>query len=320
MSSLPPAGAPGPGEALVRVVVIAWNSADVLGGFLASLTSASQGSPEVVIVDNAAPAAPPAPTSTPVPAPVAGSPLAVAAKVLAPGVNLGYGGGANLGAAGATAPWLLIANPDLTFAPGALDALLAAAERWPGAGVLGPGILTPDGQLYPSARQLPSLVRGVGHAVLGWWWPGNPFTRSYRREGGPAQEGPAGWLSGSCLLVRREVFEAVGGFDTSFFMYCEDMDLCERIAAAGHQVVYAPSAVVTHQGGHATAQHSRAMLRAHHDSMALYLSRRYPRGAPLLRLALRVRYLASLVVAGIGAGARPTRGAEALHRAAPPAR
>src|SRR6185437_7241830 len=103
---------------------------------------------------------------------------------------------------------------------------------------LGPAILSPDGTLYPSARQLPSLGRGIGHALCGWWWPSNPWTAAYRRERGVPTERLAGWLSGSCMLVRREAFDAVGGFDPAYFMYFEDLDLCERIGRAGWQNVY----------------------------------------------------------------------------------
>lgn len=286
------------------MVVVTWNSAEVLPGFLASLASATSCDYELVVADNASAVAPTVPEG---------------ARLLSTGGNLGYGAAANLAAAGARTPWLLVANPDLTFRPGALDVLLGAAGRWPRAGVLGPGILTPDGRLYPSARALPSLGRGIGHALLGWWWPANPFTRAYRCEAGPPREGPAGWLSGSCLLLRREAFEAVGGFDPAYFMYCEDMDLCERLARAGWQVVYVPSAVVTHQGGHATRQAAREMLRAHHDSVYRYLARRHRRLAPALRLGLGLRYRASLVIGRLGAGAQPRRSGEELPAPAGPA-
>ena len=104
-------------------------------------------------------------------------------------------------------------------------------SRWPAGGAFGPAIVTPDGQLYPSARALPSLGRGIGHALAGWWWPTNPWTASYRQERESPVEGECGWLSGSALLVRREAFEAVGGFDPKYFMYFEDVDLCDRLGA-----------------------------------------------------------------------------------------
>ncbi|MEO7060558.1 MAG: glycosyltransferase family 2 protein, partial [Lapillicoccus sp.] len=227
------------------------------------------------------------------------------------GSNLGYGGGANLGAVGAREPWLLVVNPDIVFRPGAIDALLDAAGRWPRAGVLGPRIIT-DGKLYPSARELPSLGRGIGHAIFGWVWPSNPWTAGYRREREEPRESRTGWLSGSCLLVRREAFEEVGGFDEAYFMYFEDTDLCQRLGQAGWDVVYAPDSVVDHHGGHSTASRRTAMSKVHHQSAYLYLSRAYPGPVYLpLRVVLRVglwaRYQVSRWVSRVGEGAQPTR-------------
>jgi len=234
------------------------------------------------------------------------------------GGNVGYGRAANVGARGAAAPWLLIANPDVRWCqPGAIDALLAAAARWPRAGAFGPAIVTPDGRLYPSARALPSLGRGIGHALAGWWWPTNPWTSSYRQERESPVEGECGWLSGSALLVRRDAFESVGGFDPKYFMYFEDVDLCDRLARAGWSSIYVPSAVVEHSGGHATRRVPKLMLRAHHTSAYRYLADRYRglRWMPVrfvLRLGLLARYLLARVSVRTAEGAAPTRSADLL--------
>jgi N-acetylglucosaminyl-diphospho-decaprenol L-rhamnosyltransferase len=228
------------------------------------------------------------------------------------GSNRGYGGAANLGVARATEDWVLVVNPDVQFEKGSIDELLAVADRWPRAGALGPRIHTDDGMLYPSARDLPSLGRGIGHAAFGWVWPANPWTASYRRERGAPTEGVVGWLSGSCLMLRREAFLSVGGFDEGYFMYFEDTDLCDRLARAGWDVVYAPSATVVHAGGHATSRNLDAMSKAHHESAYRYLSRRYggPVWAPVrgaLRAGLWGRYQLSRRVRRVVHGAQPTR-------------
>ncbi len=288
----------------VRVVVVTWNSASVLPGFLSSLRAATLSPYDVVVADNSSPdGLPEVPTGV---------------TLLETGGNLGYGKGANLGASGFDGDWLVVANPDVVWAPGALDELLAAAVRWPRAGCLGPAIRTTDGKLYPSARAFPSLGRGLGHAVCGWWWPSNPWTRSYRAEVGTPVEGTTGWLSGSLMVLRREAWEQVGGFDPKYFMYCEDMDLCRRLAEAGWDNVYVPSAVITHVGGHATAGRPRAMLREHHKALYVYLSEHY-RGAQwaplraLLGAGLFLRYLIAARVRSVGEGAAPTRSADLLE-------
>jgi N-acetylglucosaminyl-diphospho-decaprenol L-rhamnosyltransferase len=288
------------------VVVVTYSPGEALADFLTSLQSATTSAYEVVLADNGS---------------VDGAPQAAVrpgVTLLPTGGNLGYGSAANLGAAGTTQDWLVVANPDVVWSPGSLDALLDAAERWPRGGSFGPAIRTPDGRLYPSARAFPSLGRGIGHALCGWWWPGNPWTRSYRAEAGKPVEGPAGWLSGSCLLLRRTAFEEIGGFDPSYFMYAEDMDLGRRLADAGWANVYVPSAVVTHVGGHATSRVASAMVAEHHRALYRYLSRQYagPRYAllrPLLAAGLLLRYLLARRVKSVGEGAAPTRSADVLE-------
>src|SRR5262249_14106314 len=129
-------------------------------------------------------------------------------ELLRTGENIGYGGAANRAVAGLPEDvgWVVVANPDVVWQPGSLDELLAAGERVPRAGALGPLIRDADGAVYPSARMLPSLGRGMGHAVFGAVWPGNPWTRAYRQSEREVVERDAEWLSGSCLLLRRVAF------------------------------------------------------------------------------------------------------------------
>jgi N-acetylglucosaminyl-diphospho-decaprenol L-rhamnosyltransferase len=294
-----------PVSATVRVVVVTWSSDAVLPAFASSLAEATSRPYELVVVDNASPTGPPV--------------LPAGARLVEGGGNLGYGRAANLGASGFTGTFLVVANPDVVWAPGSLDVLLEALDRWPRAGCVGPAIRTPDGLLYPSARAFPSLGRGLGHALFGWWWPANPWTRSYRAETGGPVEGPTGWLSGSLMVLRREAWEQVAGFDPKYFMYCEDMDLCRRLAVAGWQNVYVPSAVITHIGGHATRSESAAMLKEHHKALYTYLSEHYRsrRYAPLrfaLAAGLRFRYLLAARFRSLGEGAAPTRSADLLEK------
>jgi N-acetylglucosaminyl-diphospho-decaprenol L-rhamnosyltransferase len=271
----------------VRVVSIVFHPGDELADFTRSLATATTADVELVLVDNGTDGA------------VADRLAAEAGgRVLRTGENLGYGGGANAGARGAAQPWLVVANPDVVWEPGSLDALLDAAQRYPRAGALGPALLNEDGSVYPSARELPSLTQGVGHAVFGKVWPGNPWTRAYqRRQETAGQERPAGWLSGACLLLRREAFEAVGGFDESYFMFFEDVDLGERLARAGWANVYVPSARVVHVGGVSWKARPAAMISAHHASAERYLHRRYHRWYQLpVRVAISIGLKAREVV------------------------
>ncbi|MDN4614418.1 glycosyltransferase family 2 protein [Leifsonia sp. F6_8S_P_1B] len=264
----------------VLVVTVTYNSADTIRPFLDSLAEAGHAD-EVIAVDNASTEA----------EEVGELVRAAGHRFVELDRNAGYGGGVRAAVeAASTAPdYILVANPDVVFAPGALDALVAAGEQEPGAGSLGPKILEADGRIYPSARRLPSLRTGVAHALFGRIWPGNPWTVKYRAERETETRRDAGWLSGACLLLRASAYRDVDGFDTGYFMYFEDVDLGDRLGRAGWRNVYVPEAVVTHTGAHSTSRARRAMEKAHHDSAYRYLSRRYSAWyfAPL-RLAIQL--------------------------------
>lgn len=271
---------PSPAPDAVRVVCVTYNPGPELEDLAGSLAAATTRDVHLVLVDNGS---------------RGDLPERVAARhggrVVHAGQNLGYGRAANLGAQGLTEPWLVVVNPDIVWGAGSLDALVAAAERYPDAGAFGPALFNVDGTVYPSARALPSLTQGAGHALFARLWPGNPWTRAYQRrqESADGTERDAGWLSGACLLVRREAWEAVGGFDPAYFMFFEDVDLGERLGRSGWRNVYVPSARVTHVGGTSWRERPAAMITAHHTSARRYLHRRYSRWyqAPL-RLAITV--------------------------------
>jgi N-acetylglucosaminyl-diphospho-decaprenol L-rhamnosyltransferase len=269
------------------VVTVTYFSAETLEKFLDTLEKATERDIQVVVADTVS---------------TDGAPQKAAKRanvhLLDIGENVGYGTGCNRGVAELDDRygWIVIANPDLEWEPGSIDTLLEAAKRWPRGGAFGPLIHELDGTVYPSARLLPSFGRGIGHAALGKVWPGNPWTRQYRQESGTPVERVAGWLSGSCLLMRREAFDSVGGFDSRYFMYFEDVDLADRLGRAGWLNVYVPSAGVMHHGGHSTSQASKKMLAVHHESAYRYLADRHQGLAwkPLLAatklgLALRLK-------------------------------
>ncbi|WP_353828595.1 glycosyltransferase [Agromyces sp. SYSU T0242] len=266
----------------VLVVTVAYRSSDAIGPFLDSIPDASPGLRiRTIVVDNASADAD-----------------ATAEAVRSRGVdfvgldrNLGYGGGIDAGidAARTDADFLLIVNPDVVFGKRAITTLLDAATTTPGGGSFGPRILTPAGEVYPSARRFPRVGTGVGHALFGRVVPGNPWSRTYRGEFDDAdRQRPTDWLSGACLLVRMSAYRGVGGFDHGYFMYFEDVDLGRRLGQAGWSNEYVPTATVTHVGAKSTSTAPAKMLRAHHRSAYRFLSRQYDRWyhAPL-RLALR---------------------------------
>lgn len=279
---------PSPQLSSVAVVTVTYNSSTIIGDFLSSVRDSEDTATPVWIVDNDS-------SDWRETEKIAHSYGAHFRKL---DTNLGYGGAINATVAilPAEITHVLISNPDLTIERNTSSLLLAALLATPQCAAAGPRVLNPDGSIYPSARNQPSLRTGLGHALFSNFWPTNPWSRIYRQELAtlePTQR-TVGWLSGACLLVDRAAFTKVGGFDEAFFMYFEDVELGRRFLDNGFTNLYVPDAVITHVGAHSTSGHSAAMIAAHHDSAYLFLSKRYPGRmyAPVrfgLRMALRVR-------------------------------
>lgn len=251
---------------VVAVATVSFGSGDVLEGFLESVPASSADPLLVVVADNG--------TNDPT---VAKLTAASSAHYLPLDRNLGYGGAMNeaIRSLPSDVQWVLVSNPDVVLTAGAIDALVAAGNSDSRIGAVGPAIMT-DGEVYPSARAVPSLRTGIGHALFANIWRGNPWTRAYRRDSSsdPVRR-DAGWLSGACVLVRRSAFNALGGFDVGYFMYFEDVDLGHRLGKAGYRNVYEPAAIVMHSGAHATSDHSAWMIAVHHQSARRFLTRKY---------------------------------------------
>ncbi|MDG4789582.1 glycosyltransferase family 2 protein [Micromonospora sp. WMMD1102] len=240
---------------LVSVVVVSYQTRELILTALATLRTACPGEPyEVIVVDNAS---------------TDGSAAAVAAafpeaRVVRLARNVGFGRAVNIGAARARGDWLLMLNPDTEPVGNVIGELLAFTRERPGHGIYAGRTLAPDGS-------------DDGHSVFGppSLWTLTCFatglstlfgrSRLFNREALP-------WLdraapvrvpaaSGCLLLVRRTLFSQLGGFTPDYFMYCEDLDLCLRATALGAAPVLVPSARVLHVGGAAsTSAGKRVML------------------------------------------------------------
>jgi N-acetylglucosaminyl-diphospho-decaprenol L-rhamnosyltransferase len=192
--------------------------------------------------------------------------------------NPGYGAAINAAVAAlpASVAWIVVSNPDVVYRPHSIATLIRVAEESGAIGAAGPAVENADGSLYPSARSIPSLRTGVGHAVFAPIWLNNPWSRAYRNSNAaPGERRDVGWLSGSCLVIRRSAFDAVGGFDERYFMYFEDVDLGYRLSKAGYRSVFVPEARALHTGAHSTDGDSALMVRAHHNSAKRFIATKY---------------------------------------------
>lgn len=206
--------------------------------------------------------------------------------------NVGFGKAANAGVAVTSSPAVVLANADTRFPPGSAAAMGAYLAAHPDVGAMGPMVRFPDGRLQMSARAFPSIGQAVGHALVGLWHPANRWTRAYRlTDWDHASERDVDWLSGCCIAVNRTAFDAVGGFDPAYFMFVEDVDLCDRLGKAGWRVVFAPVAEVVHAIGGSVSRRRFRMVVEHARSLDRFFARRYATGPrrlvrPLIRLGL----------------------------------
>jgi GT2 family glycosyltransferase len=268
------------------IVIVNYQSYGDLQACLASLGPANDDVPVVVVDHSSNPRAADA---------VAGAFPHV--RLLRVDANEGFAAGVNRGARLLDAPYTVLLNPDSIASPALGQELAAWMDAHPDVGAAGPRIENTDGSTQASARRFPDLTTGIAgrSSWLTRVLPGNPLSR---RNLGPAIEGGTGpadvdWVSGACMIVRREAFHAAGGMDDGFFLYWEDADFCRRLTRLGWRVVYVPAIRVRHTGAGSSRHAADASLAAFHDSAYRLFTKhaRFPTRllAPLVYLALRAR-------------------------------
>lgn len=259
----------GDGRAGVEVglVVVTYNSAAVLPGLLESVAAGCAGvSTRLVVADNASADG----TRDVV------RRLAPDAELVALPRNAGYAAGLNagfraLGPAGA----VLVLNPDVRLHPGAVGRLRAALG--PGVGIAVPRLVGPAGVVARTLRREPTVLRALGEAVLGGDRAGRHPALGEVVTDPAAYAAPASadWATGAAMLVDRRCWEALGGWDESYFLYSEETDFALRAQDRGFALRYVPDAVAEHLGGEAgTDPRLHALLTR--NRVRLYRSRRGP--------------------------------------------
>ncbi len=190
--------------------------------------------------------------------------------------NAGFGAAVNQAARLTRAPLLWLLNPDCVVEPGVFAALEATLAAHQDCAIAAPQLLNADGTTQASARGEPDAWTGLfgRHSVLTPFFPSSALARRNLPAADLAASGvesaEVDWVMGAAMLVRRDRFDAVGGFDEGYFLYWEDADLCRRLRDRGFTTRYVPRARVRHPGGVSAKTASDAATRAFHASAYRY--------------------------------------------------
>lgn len=288
----------GTGPAELSVVIVTYRNAAQIASCLQSINrAASPVSTEVIVVDNSS-----------------GDGTAAAARGAFPGarvverqVNDGFAGGCQVGADMAAGQWLLFLNPDAAIAPDAIEALLGCARRHPDAGIVGGRFVHSDGSADPRSWWGKPSVWSVLCFALGLTtlFHGNAVfdPESSRPWSADLQEDrPAPIVTGALMLVRRDLWDELGGFDPAFLMYGEDTDFCLRAVERGHRPMVTARAVCMHEGGKSSTSVGKLIMLF--TGKVSIVQRHFPAGLHtftigLLLLGVGVRALAGRFVSSL---------------------
>lgn len=264
----------------LSIILVTYNSARVLPSALESIPAAADSIPfEVIIIDNNS-------RDSSADTAVRQMPDAV---IIRNTNNIGFAAACNQGAAIAKGEWLFFANPDLAMDAGSLTTLLAEGERSAKAGLIVPRLRLPDGQFHPTCRRLPSpysILFSRGSA-LNWLYEktSGQKTTSYTLPDYPATTSvPA--VAATAALIRADLFQTVGGFDTRFFLYMEDTDLSFRLTQSGYQNLFVPSSGGVHLWKKGSDVWPMVRLSRQHFSVWQYFLKHVPNGYSLIVLPI----------------------------------
>lgn len=267
------------GTKLLTVVIVNWNTLRLLRSCLESMGKLFGDSRfEVIVVDNDSSDGSPEMVESSFPSVV----------LLRQTENLGFSRGNNVGIRAANGRYILLLNSDTEVLGDALEKMCVHMEAHHDIGVLGAKLLNPDHSIQLSCRRFPSYRTALFHrySILTRLFPRNRYSSEYlMTRTGHEEVMEVDWVSGACLLARREAVIGVGLLDEEFFMYAEDVDWCYRMKRAGWRVVYFPAAEVMHHIGKSSRKMPVKTTYERHRSMWLFYRKHYSHGIVLVDVA-----------------------------------
>ena len=275
------------------VIIVNYHSWPLTLACVASLRATHRDDVEILVVDNDTETVPELPADV---------------YLIRSGENLGLTKAWNRAIPKTAGELVVLLNPDTVLEEDFFDRVEAFFDGEPSAGVAGPRILDADGELQLSARKEIGFLSGLlgRTSLLTHLYPKSPLVRNqFPALGAPSLPTVVDWVSGACMVVRRETLEGISPLDERFFLYFEDTDLCRRARENGWRIFYLPEVEVLHQTGGSSRSKPRAIWLLH-KSAFLYHRKHGPRGPLNLYSAavlagLTVRALAKLVASMVAA-------------------
>ena len=268
----------------LSVIIVSYNAKTYLENCLHSLYEHTKLRPlEVIVVDNASTDGSVAMLERRFPE----------VKTISSLDNIGFSGANNRAMREATGEFYLLLNSDAVVTPGAVDTMLRIIREKPDVGTLGPLLRNEDGSVQISyGRMIDLHTEAMQRFLTRGNTRGNALVRRFIERRSKKEAYPD-WVSGACMMLRAEAVKQVGLFDDRFFMYSEEVDLCERIRREGYRVFYTPEAEVVHVGGKSTEANPEKAAFEYRRSQLYFYSKHYGRGKVLL---LKAYLLASIAV------------------------
>jgi len=257
----------------LSIILVSYNAREHLEACLRSLhENPASISTEIIVVDNAS---------------TDGSRESVPKdrsdiRLIASRENLGFAGANNLGFRASRGKFILFLNTDTLIGKGTLDRLCSMLHDHSDAGAVGPALFRSEASPQVSFGNRVDFFAQWRQKYL---W--NPYYA--RRLKTARRPRKVGWLSGACLMVRREVFSSIDGFDEHFFLYFEDIDLCYRIRRTGFRLLFFPEIRIMHKGSGSTASQAR-FCRFHYRKSQLYFYRKHNSSFSLWLLRAYLRF------------------------------
>ncbi|MBI4686408.1 MAG: glycosyltransferase family 2 protein [Nitrospirae bacterium] len=294
-------------ESLLSVVIVSYNTIGLLEACIRSVLSNLPTCSEIIVVDNA---------STDGSSEMIKKTFSMV-RLIENKENLGFGKANNQGITISRGQYILLLNSDAEIKPNAINIMINFIGEYPTIGMIGPRLLNDDGTTQPSVSTLPNLwyvflrmfrLKGLfptflKTVALRYGLFGHTVKSHFQSEANKALE--VDFITGACMLIRRDVIEQVGMFDENFFMYVEDVDLCKRIKESGWKIYYYPESEIVHFGGRSSGGACRDLSFVSYKSLYYYFRKHY--GKPY-ELGVRLIVVIALGIrAGFNLMLRPIR-------------